>query len=367
MNKYISVIPLATAMFFSSNSTIHATEEGAGWYVSPMLSYIKSDSDRNADNDLGLMLGLGKKLNQQWNIEVSAAIDSLDFESVSGEYKQRGLMVDGLYFFERDTRMQTYAIVGAGIMKTDTGTNESSNPMLNVGVGMMQELSDNGMKLRADIRYRLDMDDESLANEDEFGDLMLNVGLKIPFGSSPQSKRSAMSEQSANEPTVNEDSKAADVVASSKEDSILADIDSDNDGIIDSKDKCPATEAHIKVDSSGCKIQQSFVLKGVNFITGSDVLSDDSKNSLNDVAATLAKNPGLKVEIAGYTDSRGNAGFNQRLSQKRAESVKAYIVSLGIDESRMIAKGYGVDSPIADNASSQGRAINRRVELHLID
>ena len=356
MNKYLPVIPLASAMFFSSNSTIHAAEEDSGWYVSPMLSYIKSDSDRKADNDLGLMLGLGKKLNQQWNMEVNAVIDSLDFESGSAEYKQRGLMVDGLYFFDRDTQMQTYAIVGAGIMKTDTGNNDSNNPVVNVGVGMMQELSDNGMKLRADIRYRLDMDDESHPAEDEFGDLMLNVGLKIPFGSAYQSKKSVMSDQSA---------KTTDVIASSKEDLIVT--DKDNDGIVDSKDKCPATEAQIKVDSTGCKIQQSFVLKGVNFLTGSDVLSDDSKNILNDVAATLAKNPGLKVEIAGYTDSRGNAGFNQRLSQKRAESVKTYIVSQGIDESRMIAKGYGVDSPIADNDSSQGRAINRRVELHLID
>jgi len=366
MNKYLPLLPIASAMFLISGSVSHASENSADWYVSPMLSYIKSDSDRDADNDLGVMLGLGKKINQQWNLEVSAVIDSLDLESSSGEFKQRGLMVDGLYFFDRETIMQTYVIVGTGIMNTDSGSQDSNNPMLNVGVGMMQKLSDSGVALRADVRYRFDMDDESLPSEDEFGDLMLNVGLTIPFGSSHKEKQVKTSVMPATESNISNGEKIASVVGSVQEKNVVAAKDSDNDGIADNKDNCPSSAEGEKVDSTGCKLQQSFVLKGVNFLTGSNVLAEESKNTLNEVAESFARNSGINVEVAGYTDNRGNVGFNQRLSQKRAESVKAYLVSQGVDESRMIAKGYGIDSPIADNDNSQGRAINRRVELHLI-
>jgi len=366
MNKYLPLLPLASAMFFSSSAAINASEKVAEWYVSPMLSYIKSDSDRHADNDLGVILGLGKQVNKHWNLEVSAVIDSLDFNSGSGEFKQRGVMVDGVYFFDRDTIMQTYAVVGAGVMNTDTGSQDSNNPMFNVGIGLMQKLSSNGMNLRADIRYRFDMDDESLASEDEFADVMLNVGLTIPFGSSYKAKQTSMSELHENNSISSNDAKSESIVESTNEESVVAAKDSDNDGIVDSKDNCPSTAEATKVDSTGCKLQQSFVLKGVNFLTGSDVLADESKTNLDDIATIFTNNPDLKVEIAGYTDNRGNIRFNQQLSQKRAESVKSYLVSQGVNESRMQAKGYGIDSPIADNATSQGRAINRRVELHLI-
>ena len=360
MKNYFPLLPIVSAILITNVSAIHAAEENTDWYVSPMLSYIKSDSDRSADNDLGIMLGLGKKINQQWNLEISGAIDNLDLENGSGEFKQRGLMIDGLYFFDRETIMQTYAIVGAGVMNTDTGSQDSNNPMLNVGVGMMQKISDSGIAIRADVRYRLDLDTESVASEDEFGDFMLNVGLTIPFGSTHKERQTNTPVESVTELKISSD------VDSAKEVDTITAKDTDNDGIVDSKDNCPSTAQGEKVDSTGCKLQQSFVLKGVNFLTGSNVLADESKNTLNDVAETFARNPDISVEVAGYTDNRGNVAFNQRLSQKRAESVKSYLVSQGVDESRMIAKGYGIDSPIADNDSSQGRAINRRVELHLI-
>ena len=174
MNKYLHIIPLASVFTITGIQSAQAVESEDDWYVSPMLSYIKSDSDRQADNDFGLMLGLGKKVNKEWNVEVSAVIDSLGFDSLPGEFKQRGLMVDGLYFFDRETEMQTYGIVGAGLMTTDIGAADSSNAMINVGVGMMQTISDSGIKVRADIRYRMDMDDESIASEDEFNDFMFN-------------------------------------------------------------------------------------------------------------------------------------------------------------------------------------------------
>jgi OOP family OmpA-OmpF porin len=143
--------------------------------------------------------------------------------------------------------------------------------------------------------------------------------------------------------------------------------DSDNDGVADLKDKCPNTKPGVNVDTAGCELRKSFVLKGVNFITGSDEITAASRSVLDEVAKTLIKNGDISVEVAGYTDDRGEWDFNQSLSQKRAESVKAYLRSAGVAANRMKAKGYGEAKPIGDNSTSAGRAINRRVELHIIE
>ena len=143
--------------------------------------------------------------------------------------------------------------------------------------------------------------------------------------------------------------------------------DSDNDGIADAKDQCPDSKPGVNVDTQGCELKKSFVLEGVNFITGSDAITKESKSVLNNVAETLIKNDDVNVEVAGYTDDRGEASFNQSLSQKRAESVKAYLQSSGVAANRMTAKGYGENDPIGNNSTSAGRAMNRRVELHIIN
>lgn len=144
-------------------------------------------------------------------------------------------------------------------------------------------------------------------------------------------------------------------------------LDSDGDGVVDSQDRCLNTPAGTSVDARGCQLQETIVLKGVTFATASAELTGNSHQVLDEVVATLRRNPALKLEVAGYTDSRGNRNYNVRLSQKRAESVRDYLVSQGIAADRLTAKGYGPDDPIADNASEAGRAANRRVELHIIE
>jgi OOP family OmpA-OmpF porin len=143
--------------------------------------------------------------------------------------------------------------------------------------------------------------------------------------------------------------------------------DTDNDGIADLKDQCSNTKPGASVDANGCELKKSYVLEGVNFVTGSDEITGASISVLNKVAETLIRNGDISVEVAGYTDDRGKSDFNQSLSQKRAESVKAYLQSSGVSADRMKAKGYGEDSPIADNSTASGRAKNRRVELHIIE
>jgi outer membrane protein OmpA-like peptidoglycan-associated protein len=144
--------------------------------------------------------------------------------------------------------------------------------------------------------------------------------------------------------------------------------DSDGDGVDDSKDKCPGTAPGTKVDSAGCPIlfteaRTPVVLRGVTFETGRSALKPDSYTILDIVAASLIANPDIKIEIAGHTDATGSPATNTRLSQARAESVRAYLASKGVAPDRMVAKGYGPTQPVAPNTTAAGRALNRRVEL----
>ncbi len=102
---------------------------------------------------------------------------------------------------------------------------------------------------------------------------------------------------------------------------------------------------------------------GILFDLDSATIRPESKPVLDDVLAVLKGEPGWKVTIEGHTDSTGSDSHNLELSQKRADSVKAYLVAGGIDAGRLGTKGFGESKPVADNATELGRAQNRRVEL----
>ncbi|HYV85239.1 MAG TPA: OmpA family protein [Patescibacteria group bacterium] len=158
-------------------------------------------------------------------------------------------------------------------------------------------------------------------------------------------------------------------------------LDLDRDGVFDGIDKCPDTPIGVKVDSTGCPVGtaptlapvaipmtqgQSLVLEGVNFETNSAKLKPESSQVLDRVAESLQANPSVRVEVAGHTDSAGKQAYNIDLSKRRAASVRDYLVSKGVAGSRLETKGYGPAHPVADNATAEGRAKNRRVELKRI-
>jgi OOP family OmpA-OmpF porin len=146
--------------------------------------------------------------------------------------------------------------------------------------------------------------------------------------------------------------------------------DTDKDGVNDEEDKCP-NEAG-PASNFGCPVIAPEIIEKVNlaaknifFATGSSKLLAKSYPYLNNVVTILTDNPSYKVDIAGHTDTTGTQEKNHILSHDRANSVKAYLVSKGIDESRMTTEGYGSDRPIATNKTAAGKAKNRRVEMKL--
>jgi OOP family OmpA-OmpF porin len=104
-------------------------------------------------------------------------------------------------------------------------------------------------------------------------------------------------------------------------------------------------------------------LEGTSFASGSAKLNKSAATQLDDVAGFLAKNKEANLTVVGYTDDRGDAKKNEKLSAARAEAVKAYLVTKGVAAERIATKGEGAAKPVADNKTAEGRAKNRRVEI----
>lgn len=134
--------------------------------------------------------------------------------------------------------------------------------------------------------------------------------------------------------------------------------DTDNDGVYDPDDKCPGTPQGARVNPFGC-----WILEGVLFAFDKWDIRPQFYPVMDEAAAVLEKNPDLKIVIEGHTDNFGTAAYNQKLSERRANSVKEYFVKKGIEPARLSTAGYGFTRPVAGNETPEGRALNRRVEL----
>ncbi|WP_298340990.1 OmpA family protein [uncultured Algibacter sp.] len=146
--------------------------------------------------------------------------------------------------------------------------------------------------------------------------------------------------------------------------------DTDGDGVLDKDDKCPEVKG--TVANNGCPEVTAEVQKTLNeyaktilFDTGKATIKAQSEAVLADIIGILKEYPTAKFTVEGHTDSVGSEKLNQRLSDSRANSVKEYLVTNGIDAFRLSALGYGESKPIDSNKTRAGRANNRRVEINL--
>ena len=142
--------------------------------------------------------------------------------------------------------------------------------------------------------------------------------------------------------------------------------DSDNDGVNDSEDKCPDTKTGVKVDEKGCPSDRDGDgAPSPSLSEGQATLTTSSYPMLDEVVSILNEYVDYNLKMGGHTDAVGNANSNLSLSQARVDAVKAYLISKGIVDTRVVATGFGKVRPVASNANAAGRAKNRRVELEL--
>lgn len=161
------------------------------------------------------------------------------------------------------------------------------------------------------------------------------------------------------------------------------DGDEDGDGIFDRRDHCPDTPANTAVDHMGCPLKEYpaappatvpepspevIILDdngAVMFAFDSADLTSAAQQRLQGLVAKLDSPTIAKVSVIGHTDNVGSDSYNQALSERRASSVAEYLISEGLEPGKVTSQGRGESEPVTDNESEEGRARNRRVELHL--
>jgi outer membrane protein OmpA-like peptidoglycan-associated protein len=147
-------------------------------------------------------------------------------------------------------------------------------------------------------------------------------------------------------------------------------LDTDGDGVYDYEDLCP-TIAGVKANKGCPEVKREIrnllnkAMSGIQFETGKATIKKNSYKILNDIAKIFIENKSYIVEVQGHTDNVGKHDYNVDLSDRRAHSVRTYLVNQGVPAERLSAKGYGPDKPIADNETKAGRAKNRRVEFNI--
>jgi OOP family OmpA-OmpF porin len=298
------------------------------------------DNDRALDGDFGIDLGLGYNLSENWAIEGWFGRHDTETEFNSMDVSVDTASINALRYLSDDTKTRPFVSFGASHSDFDPDTGNSlSDNSIDLGIGV-KHYFDNNVVLRGDLiaRGHEDLDDDIVF------DRVARLSLGYAFGAS-SSPKPAAPVQAAPEPK--------------------PEVDSDQDGVFDSADKCPNTPISLKVDSMGCKLVLTETISidlNVQFPNNSDEISDEYLSEIGRVADFMQSYSDTAVEIRGYTDDRGSAVYNQQLSEKRAKAVASKLVeNFDIDSGRVSAKGFGEEDPIADNATAEGRAKNRRV------
>lgn len=303
-------------------------------YVTPMFSYVLADDARHTDDALGGVLAIGKRFTPHWELELRG-----QFLQYEGEGVQPGLLCGLLRNCPPYPDVEIFSGgVGANLFLSPGGSGLylhgdamfGDATIYNVGAGIDFGNASGGMSLRVEALYHID--DEADVEETQF-----NLGLRIPFG-----QRTVVAA-------------AAPVVA------VVPPMEP-----LPPPPPPPPPPPSCDATLAGCNEGDSFVLRGVNFEFDQARLTVNAKALLDPVAEALAARPGLQVEIQGHTDDRGSERYNQDLSERRAQSVVDYLAAQDVDASRLSARGYGESVPVADNATDEGRELNRRVELKVV-
>lgn len=333
-------------------------------YVSPMYSYTFDDSARNSDAGNGVYVGVGKPLNKFWNIEVGGFYSDFD-KSNAGQFenKEYGIKVDGLFFYDRNPSFAPYFGIGLGGEHIEVkNTNlEDDVPQVDAGLGFFKyfNIGKQDVAFRADARYRWTFlqDIKDQTGIDDLAEPIVKVGLAFPFGAKPMPPAPPVVPPPPVLPPV---VPVAPVVR-----------DTDGDGVLDTADRCPGTPVGTAVDAYGCALPPP--PKPVTERRFDDVLFDFDRSELTvngrailDEAARVVNDGSyrsLSINVAGHTDGKGSDGYNQALSERRATTVKRYLVSKGVDAARIRTFAFGESKPVASNETDAGRAKNRRAEV----
>jgi OOP family OmpA-OmpF porin len=296
----------------------------------------------------------GNQFAEHWSLE--GQVQGSVFEAGINRgpnYTQWGGSVDLVYglFDRRKAVITPFILVGVGAVDDETlqSSKDHGGFLAEGGLGLVTKSLYDGIKIRLEGRYNHDF------LHDGYNDYRVTMGIEVPLGRVIE--------------------RVIEVPAPVPPPAIVRPvevprpwIDSDGDGVDDEHDLCPNTPRGLKVDAHGCVIPgQKIILNGVSFEFNKTRLTANAQTILDTLAPAFPGQPSLKVEIAGHTDSIGGAEYNLKLSQRRAEAVREYLISKGARADQLEAHGYGKTEPlITPEKSADDRERNRRVEFRVL-
>jgi len=332
-----------------------------------------SDSFQNAYNGGNVgSLWLRYHLTSAWNLELDYTQGRLYGENASiTDMKNQGLFLNMGYRFFSQSRFRVLTQLGFGANRLDPrgeGDNlEDFGVKATIGAEFMAT-SSLALALHGTYNYM----NVGSGTDSELHSLTPMLALTYYFGGGSPAAAAAEIQDSDGDGVANDQDQCPDaggtnVDAKGCPVAAVTLTDADGDGIEDAKDRCPDTGSDKKVNAWGCEASEKLEFSlNVQFRTGSTTLDPKYLSGLKDLGAFLKKNPGVKAEIAGYTDNTGSVATNTAISKKRADAVVDYLVNTEkVEKGRLTAVGYGPENPVADNATAAGRKTNRRVEAKI--
>lgn len=350
-----NLISLAVAATLSIAAIAASAEDmyRGAWYAVPGVSYLNTDSDLAANNGGGAFIKLGKELSPSWDIQGGLGYNraSTDVAGANGHYKQTTIGLDALYMFSRD-QFRPFLLAGLGVARNNVDYSNvtpavqdkaKTSWLANVGIGA-QYLINDSFGLQADLRHQWTRSAAKAAGvfdaDGTVGNTLLSLGGIFRFGAP------------APMPVVAAEPVPAPVAIEPAPAPVVAPT------------PLPVAEA--------CKPTLETITISAEKLFGFDQskLQEVGKAELDDAAAKIKGNPDIElVLVTGHTDRIGSDAYNQKLSERRANQVKDYLVSKGIDAARLKAVGKGESEPVVACTGVKGKkaieclAPNRRVVI----
>ena len=390
-----ALLTSAISMSIAATSLTANAEQAGTFYINPAVGIQTFDGKRDADEAVTAIFGGEYVITSKWGIEASYMISSPDGEDGNQDADLDQIRIGALYYLPETGNWKPFLGLGIADAEFEYDTTDHVETQVHVGGGARYSFNED-WSARLDARAINSLDEEAW-------DALLSVGVSYAFGGSSYQKTEEQPMAVAAPAVVDSDGDGvaddldkcpntpAGVAVNSSGCPLDTDgdgvydyqdqcpgtpagapvdakgcpLDSDGDGVPDYKDQCPTTAAGAQVDENGCKVMIEKTVSinlAINFPTNSAVVPQTYYAEIERVADFMKEYKNTSVTIQGHTDDRGNAGYNKSLSQKRADSVAAILVSnYGIEASRVEAQGFGEEQPIADNNTAAGRKENRRV------
>jgi OOP family OmpA-OmpF porin len=322
-----AVLVLVIALMVVGTAGYAMAENRAGSFnITPFVGWYMYEGDQPLDDAFSAGLALGYNFTERWGIEAAGSWIWTDSTRPNvGDTESYYYRLDALYHFNPEGKFVPYVVAGVGAINIDPyhGDNDTDT-FVDYGAGIKYFFHPN-VAFRADMRG-------VYAFGDPEHNATATVGLTFQLGG--------------------------------KKEEAPPCVDDDMDGVCDDVDKCPGTPSGLTVDDTGCaqiKEQVSIRLL-VEFDFDKAKVKEMYHDDLKEIAEFMKTYPRTKAVLEGHTDAIGTEAYNQKLSERRAKSVRQYLVdNFGISPDRIESVGYGESQPIADNKTDEGRQRNRRV------